>query len=223
MVGGVRLAYRVAGAVDAPPMVLLHGLGSDSSTWDEVIAALADSHRIYAPDLRGQGDSDRPGTYSFELMRDDILGFLDALDLTQVTLVGHSMGGTIALLFAEKYPDRLVRLIIEDSPPPFVGADPIPVPSRPDSPVPYDWPLAEAIIRQLNNPDPAWWDQTGTISVPTLIIAGGPDSHVPQDKVHEVAARIPESTLVTIRAGHQVHRNRPGAFIASVQEFLSIR
>lgn len=219
-VGGVRLAYRAVGALDAPPMVLLHGLGSDGSSWDEVAAALGDSYRVYAPDQRGHGASDRPGRYSFELMRDDVLGFLDALGLGRVTLVGHSMGGTVALLFAEAYPDRLERLVVEDSPPPFAGGDPIPLRSRPDGPLPFDWPVVEAIVGQLNDPDPAWWEKTGGIAVPTLMIAGGPDSHVPQDRVVEVAARIPECTLTTIAVGHQVHRDRPAEFIAAVREFL---
>jgi 3-oxoadipate enol-lactonase len=221
-VGGVRLAYRVVGVPGAPPMVLLHGLGSDGSAWEEVAAAFGDSHRVYTPDLRGHGVSDWPGTYSFELMRDDVLGFLDALDLGRVTLVGHSMGGTVALLFAEEYPHRLERLVIEDSPPPFVGGDRVPARSRPEGPLPFDWPVMEAIVGQLNDPDPAWWEKTSDIPVPTLVIAGGPDSHVPQARVVEVAARIPQCTLATIAVGHRIHRDRPSEFIATVREFLDI-
>ncbi|MGH3304717.1 MAG: alpha/beta fold hydrolase [Streptosporangiaceae bacterium] len=80
--------------------------------------------------------------------------------------------------------------------------------------------MIEAIVRQLNAPDPAWWDKTSEILAPTLIIAGGPDSHVPQDRIIQMAARIPDCCLVTIPTGHQIHRDRPAEFIATVRKFL---
>lgn len=221
-IGGLRLAYRATGAAAAPPMVLLHGLPSDGSTWDEVAVAFADTHRVYAPDLRGQGESEWPGEYSFELMVDDVLGFLDALGLSRVILVGHSVGGSLAMLFTESYPERVERLVIEDSPPPYVGVEPLPIPARPDGPLAYDWPIVPALLGQFNDPDPAWWDKTSEITVPTLVIAGGPASHVPQAKLIELARRIPRCKLVTVAAGHQIHRKRPAEFVAAVRRFLGV-
>jgi pimeloyl-ACP methyl ester carboxylesterase len=107
-------------------------------------------------------------------MRDDMLGFLDALGLDRVTLIGHLMGGAVALLFAEEHADRIERLVIEDNPAPFAGGDRVPVRPRPDNPLDFDWPRIAAIVGQLNSPDPAWWDRTSDIAVPTLVIAGGP-------------------------------------------------
>lgn len=104
-----------------------------------VVSDLAATYRVYAPDLRGQGQSDWPGEYSFELIRDDVLGLLDALELTGATLVGHSAGGTVACLVAQERPARLVRLVLEDSPPPWPGSRPVPIPPRPAEPLPYDW------------------------------------------------------------------------------------
>lgn len=69
----VDLAYRTFGRPDAAPLILLHGAGSPGHTWDAVAADLADTGRVYVPDLRGYGESPRPGVYSFELMRDDVL------------------------------------------------------------------------------------------------------------------------------------------------------
>jgi 3-oxoadipate enol-lactonase len=220
-VGGLRIAHLVLGDPDAPPMVLLHALGSNSSSWEKVATAFSDGYRVYAPDLRGHGASDWPGVYSFELLRDDVLGYLDTLGLDRVTLIGHSMGGSVAFLFAEEHPDRVERLVVEDTPPPFVGGDPTPVRPRPGGALPFDWAVIEAIVGQLNDPDPDWWDRASGIAAPTLIIAGGPDSHVPQDRIIEVAARIPDCKVVTIAAGHQVHRERPSEFIATAREFLS--
>jgi pimeloyl-ACP methyl ester carboxylesterase len=152
--GAVRLAYRVTGAATAPAMVVLHALGLGGSSWDETAGAFADSYRIYAPDLRGHGDSDRPAAYSFELMRDDVLAFLDALGLDRVVLVGHSMGGSVAFLLVEEHPERVDRLVIEDTPPPFVGAEPVRLRPRRSEPLPYDARVIEAIVGQLNDPDP---------------------------------------------------------------------
>ena len=201
-------------------MVLLHGLGSGAGSWDSVAGQLAGTHRVYALDMRGHGSSDWPGTYSFELMRDDVAAFLDALSLDRVVLIGHSMGGVVGLLLAESHGDRLTGLILEDTPIPFARATPVPVRQRPDGPVPFDWPVIEAIIGQLNAPDPAWPDMIPRIAVPTLIIAGGPASSIPQDWLSQVAALIPGCVLTTIPVGHRIHQNAPVEFLTAVSAFL---
>ncbi|WP_369679704.1 alpha/beta fold hydrolase [Streptomyces mirabilis] len=66
------------------------------STWDEIAGCLADRWCLYAPDLRGHGRNSRPGAYSVELMRDDVLGIMDVLGPDRVSLVGHSLGGVVA-------------------------------------------------------------------------------------------------------------------------------
>jgi len=217
-VGGVRLACRFAGASDAPPVVLLHALGDDSLSWEFVAAELSPFFRVVTLDFRGHGHSDRPGEYSFEVMCDDVLGLLDHLNLARSSVVGHSMGGTVAYLIAEAQPGRVDRLILEDTPPPFPES--WSTPSRPEDPLPFDWAVVPAIIAQLNDPDPAWWDRLGDITASTLIIAGGPDSHVPQEKLQEVSDLIPTCDLLTIPAGHQVHEERPDEFVAAVLAFL---
>jgi 3-oxoadipate enol-lactonase len=219
-VDGVRLVCHVSGAEDAPVLVLLHGLGDDGSTWDTAGAEFAPHLRVLAIDLRGHGESDWPGIYSFELMRDDVLGVLDQLRLDRVNLLGHSMGGTVAYLIAEKEPGRIDRLILEDTPPPWPWERE--VPERPDTPVPFDWAVFPAIFGQLNDPDPSWSDRLTEITAPTLIIAGGPDSHIPQDKLQDAAARLPQGTLQVIPAGHDVHTARPAEFTAAVLGFLRI-
>jgi 3-oxoadipate enol-lactonase len=217
-VGGLRLACSLCGAADAPPVVLLHALGDVGSTWDVVAAELGRYFRVVTVDFRGHGQSDRPGNYSFEVMRDDVLGLLDQLGLTRTSVVGHSMGGTVAYLIAEAQPDRVDRLILEDTPPPVVGSRINP--SRPEGPLSFDWAVVPALVRQLNDPDPAWWDRLTDITAPSLIIAGGPTSHVPQDMLEEVTNRIPTCTMLTIPAGHNVHEARPEDFTAAVLAFL---
>lgn len=199
-------------------MVLLHGLGEQGASWDEVRSAFDESFRVISIDLRGHGDSDYPGAYSIELMRDDVVGLLDELGLQRVTLVGHSMGALVAYLVAWENPSRIKRLVIEDAPPGFPRSRP--VPERPDVPVPFDWAVVPAIIEQTNTPDPTWWDRLADITAPTLLIGGGPDSHIPQDTLTEAAARIPSASVVTIPAGHHVHVGEPDEFSAAVLQFL---
>ena len=215
---GVRLVCHVSGAPDAPPTTSQVPASSPSPCSSTIGGEFARHFRVVAIDLRGHGLSDWPGTYSFELMRDDVLGVLDRLGVDRVNLLGHSMGGTVAYLIAEKEPGRIDRLILEDTPPPYPWGRT--APEKPDTPVPFDWPVLEAVYDQLNDPDPAWWERVSEISAPTLIIAGGPGSHIPQDKLGEAAARLPHGTLQVISAGHHVHTERPAEFTAAVLAFL---
>jgi len=221
-VNGVTLAYRVVGDPIGQPMVLLHGLGDDERDWHPVLAALASNYRVYVLDLRGHGRSSHPGRYSFELMRDDVVGFLDAAGVERCVLIGHSMGGTVAILLAEAAQHLLTHLVLEDVTAPRPGALKRPPLTPPDTPTPFDFAAVNAIRAQINDPDPAWWDGIEAVDVPTLII-GGADSTIPQYLLADTVARMPNASLVTIAAGHNVHRDRPTEFLAAVNGFLARR
>jgi pimeloyl-ACP methyl ester carboxylesterase len=216
--GGIHLAYEASGVPGAPPMVLLHGLGERGASWAPVIPRFAERFQVLALDLRGHGGSDWPGTYSLRIMRDDLLGFLDRLGLGPVTLVGHSMGGGVAYLAAMQQPGRVRRLIVEDAPPPFRRDRAIP--ARPAEPLDFDWAAVPAIVGEINMGDPAAWEGLAAITAPTLLIGGGPASHIPQDMLAAAAARIPRCDLVTIPAGHDVHTARPAEFASAVLGWL---
>jgi pimeloyl-ACP methyl ester carboxylesterase len=103
---GTTLAYVEAG--NGRPIVVLHGFCGSHSYWDEVMPLLATRGRVIAPDLRGHGESSAgEGVYAMEQLADDLAALLDELGLGQIDLIGHSLGGYIALAFAEKYPERL--------------------------------------------------------------------------------------------------------------------
>ncbi|GAA1183995.1 alpha/beta hydrolase [Streptomyces rhizosphaericus] len=217
-VRGIRLAYQVSGPQDAPPLVLVHALGENATDWEQVVPVLAHSRRVYALDMRGHGRSDWPGNYSLELMRADVLRFLDALGLGPVDLIGHSMGGVVAYLLAQDHPQRVSRLVLEDVSAPR-PREPN-TPARPDGDLTFDWEVVLAVRRQIDQPDPRWLEQLSQITAGTLVVAGGPHSHVSQDGVAELARRIPGGHMVTIPVGHLIHRAAPEAFTKVVAAFL---
>src|SRR3569833_562569 len=109
VVHGHRRAFVLAG--DGPPLLLLHGIGNNAQTWAGVIHKLAAEHTVLAPDLLGHGSSDKPrGDYSIAGYANGMRDLLSVLDLEQVTVVGHSLGGGIALQFAYQFPERCARL-----------------------------------------------------------------------------------------------------------------
>jgi 3-oxoadipate enol-lactonase len=219
--GPVQLAYRTWGPAGAPPLVLLHALGEQSPDWAPVARALASSWRVYAPDLRGHGASDWAGPYTIEQLATDLAALLDALELEQVALGGHSIGGPPAYLYAARYPGRVTRLVLEEPAPPW-PRDPR-VRARPEGPLPFDWG-ATALSNEFADPRASSWrDELRRIQAPALLIAGGPASHVDQGQFAGMAALIPDCELVTIPAGHLVHAARPAEFTAAVTTFLGTR
>ncbi|MFI7100578.1 alpha/beta fold hydrolase [Streptomyces sp. NPDC050161] len=221
-VGEVRLAYRVWGDEAAPPAVLLHCLGEDGEDWRGVVGRLAGTHRVYAPDQRGHGASDWPGEYGFARWRDDAIGFLEALGLERVVLIGHSLGAVAALLLASERPDLVARLVLEEAAPPLPADPPQDAPEPPPGPAFFDWRAKIAVVAERNAPDPLWWEALARITAPTLVIGGGPASHIPQHHLAAMATRIPDARLVTVPgAGHLVHEERPHEFLDVVGSFLS--
>ncbi len=218
-VGKVSVSYQLTGSPAGRPLVLLHGLGDSGPDWMPVLAELATHFQVFVLDLRGHGNSSRPGTYSFELMRDDVLGFLDAVGLTRVALVGHSMGAVVAVLVAQAAPDRVTQLVLEDATVPRPGDLYRPPLVAPDEPIPCDFAVVNAIRAQLTDPDPAWWEGTETVRQPTLIVDGA-SSDDRQALLAAAAARMPNARVVTITAGHYVHRDQPARFLEAVVPFL---
>ncbi|OLZ73547.1 alpha/beta hydrolase [Streptomyces sp. IMTB 2501] len=220
---GIRLACRTWGPVDAPPVLLLHCRGADGADWTAIaerLAAPPRPHRVYAPDLRGHGHSDWPGDYRAEAMSDDIHALLATLGHDSTDVVGHSLGGIVAYLLAQRHPGVVRRLVLEDVCAPVPLDPPRPPAERPAGELPFDWAMVRGTDSQRNAPDPVWWDHMDRITMPTLVIGGGPTSLIPQDQVAQLAALIPGAALVTLDAGHLVHESRPAEFLGLVREFL---
>ncbi|WP_243057194.1 alpha/beta fold hydrolase [Nocardioides sp. SR21] len=214
----IELEVRASGPEDGPPLVLLHALGEGATDWDRIAPAFAEHWRVVAVDLRGHGASDHPGSYSLELMRDDVLALLDALGLASIDLVGHSLGGFVAHLVAQHSPERVARLVLEDVTAPLPRS--VAPPERPAGELGFDWDMVLAVRRQIDDPDPAWLDGLGRITADTLVVYGGALSPMPRERVEEIVRRIPSARMVTIEAGHLVHAAEPEQFTSVVLDFL---
>lgn len=152
-------------------------------------------------------------------MTQDLISLLDLeFGDGQVDLVGHSLGELIACAAAATRPDLVHRLVLED-----VGllspraADP---PSRPDGALPFDWQVVEQVRPEIDDFDPRWADVVAAIRAPTLVIAGGTLSHIPQHQVVDLSRRLRDGRMVTVKAGHLVHATEPEAFIRHLVDFL---
>jgi pimeloyl-ACP methyl ester carboxylesterase len=205
------------GPDDGPPVVLLHALGSSKDTWTKFTAKLR-RHTI-ALDLPGHGASPHTGDYTFTAMADAVLA---AIDHDRFDLVGHSLGGAVAMHLAMRDPDRVRRMVVEDiAPPPHEPVTDYEVPAEPPQPVDFDWAVVHAIKRLIRTPDPSWWAALDKITADTLWLAGGPTSHIDQDRLRDAAARMPSATVVEIPVGHRIHSEAPDEFAAVAGPFLT--
>lgn len=108
---GYRRAFRIAGS--GPVLLLIHGIGDNSTTWTPVHSRLARRFTVIAPDLLGHGLSDKPrADYSVAAYANGMRDLLSVLDVDKVTVVGHSLGGGVAMQFAYQFPQLLERLIL---------------------------------------------------------------------------------------------------------------
>jgi pimeloyl-ACP methyl ester carboxylesterase len=111
---GHRLHYRIGGR--GPLLVLVHGITNSSASWEPVLATLGQRFTVIAPDLLGHGDSAKPrGDYSLGANASLLRDFMLALGHERATIVGHSLGGGIAMQFAYQFPDRIERLVLVSS------------------------------------------------------------------------------------------------------------
>ncbi len=114
VVHGHLRSYVRAGS--GPPILLIHGIGDSNRTWTEVVPLLARTHTVIAPDLLGHGLSDKPrADYSIGGFANGMRDLMTLLGYERFTLVGHSLGGGVAMQFAYQYPERVERLVLVSS------------------------------------------------------------------------------------------------------------
>jgi pimeloyl-ACP methyl ester carboxylesterase len=113
---GYKRAFRTAGSDASSALLLIHGIGDNSSTWLPIMPKLASRHLVIAPDLLGHGLSDKPrADYSIGGFANGMRDLLAVLGIDRVTLVGHSLGGGVAFQFAYQYPEYVERVVLVGS------------------------------------------------------------------------------------------------------------
>lgn len=108
----MKLYHRELGS--GQPLMILHGLFGFSDNWQTHAKKLAEYYRVILVDLRNHGHSDWDNEFSYEIMADDVKELVDDLQLSELILVGHSMGGKVAINFAQKHEELLEKLVIVD-------------------------------------------------------------------------------------------------------------
>ncbi|SEK85717.1 alpha/beta fold hydrolase [Rhodococcus maanshanensis] len=235
----VELSFRDSGGDDPVPVILVHGMGGDSHTWDRFARTLVGrGRRVIALDLRGHGRSAHAPSYLFAQFGADLLHLCDHLLLERVDLVGHSLGGHTASLVAQARPDLVRRLVLEEAPLPLRTGEtlgrlssrlPTPVElwhavtgviRHPRAVLTFDRSMTRSALAQFREPNPVWWQNLSDIAAPTLVISGGPGGMVDPDRLAAATAAIPRCQAITIKVGHSVHRDRPNQFEAAVTAFL---
>ncbi|MBP7143118.1 MAG: alpha/beta fold hydrolase [Opitutaceae bacterium] len=110
----ISLSHRDFGTAGYPPLVLLHGLLGSSRNWQTVGRDLATRFQVRAVDLRNHGASPHADDCGFDAMKEDVLAWLDREGIARTPLLGHSLGGKVAMLLACRNPDRVEQLLIVD-------------------------------------------------------------------------------------------------------------
>ncbi|MBC7921045.1 MAG: alpha/beta hydrolase [Ferruginibacter sp.] len=224
---GVSLHVEARGTGETT-LVLLHYFGGSSQSWSAFTDHLSDRYRCVAPDLRGFGDSSAPQVFTVDAMADDVAALIRYLGLARYVLIGHSMGGKVALALAARNPVGLASLVLLAPSPPT--PEPIPEESRRRliasygqreailenarqiTSQPLDEPALEQLVRDHRRTSPeAWlaWLEKGSyediaarvaqINVPTLVMVGEGDPVLPRAvQQREVVDRLPNARLIVV-------------------------
>ena len=229
--------YWTGGAEKGKTLVLLHGVNDQAGTWAQVVPLLKNDYRLIIPDLAGHGESEpKSGPISYDVILQRLQTILDRESTGKATLAGNSMGGWIAMLYALQHPDKVERLVLEDSSGMAWDMTGVPL-------APKNREEAAAMMRAVHGPDMKTSDELldailarkdpplsrfaltdvvqhfvdarlGQFKVQVLLIWGHDDAILPLAYAKKLNERIPGSTLTIIEgAAHIPHRQQPARFV----------
>ena len=244
---GIYSFHRELASAQYPPLVLIHGAGGSHLSWPSQVRRL-NNHEVYALDLPGHGKSTGPGQQRISTYADEVVKWMGAIDLHRAFIVGHSMGGAIALTMARKQPALIAGLALIGT-----GAR---LPVDPEilenttNPTTYPTAVRKIILGSFH---PATSESMTTlvekrllqergsvlhgdlkacegfdlsqgleaIRMPTLVICGGDDRMVPLRNSQVLVNKIPQAALEVIEdSGHMVMLEKPERVATTIQEFL---
>ncbi len=244
-----QLRVRDEGESKRPPLVCVHGAGSSSVVWMDVVRRLSPQRRVVAPDLPGHGQSDRwhpPDDVTIAMYRDAVGTVCAQLKIERAVLIGHSMGALVALAAAAAWPERVAGLILVG------GGLKLPVapeifvrltgdfprfgkwfsrlawsPSTPLDVVERWGAVAFTADQEITTADFRAVDRfdgaplAPKVRTPTLVLGGADDLMTPPRLSHELAGAIPGARAVIVPdAGHMLMLEAPERFFTEVESFL---
>ncbi len=242
------IAYREAG--EGPALLLLHGIGGNSRTWEEQYRVFAGSRHVIGWDAPGFGGSDPAPEQTADCWADEAMGLLDRLGVTTAVLLGHSMGGIIAPRVAFRHPGRIEKLVLSGTRAGFVGAlgfeerqrefDTLTSEERGRTraavmAAPGARPevlarlagIAGEVSREAFAGGVAVLNGTDnrailqSLSIPALVLCGMDDGIAPPDRGEEIAALLPDVRMTCFEgAGHAAYVETPDEYNARLAEFL---
>lgn len=237
----INMYYKVVGS--RTPLILLHGGGSDSDSWNNQFYAFARQYRVVAPDSRAQGrTSDGDGPLTYHVMAEDTLKLMDYLAIDSAYLVGWSDGGVIGIDLAIHHPERVKALVAHGAHIRPDGLTDAFTEWIRDPQTSADWVKeGESLYRQrFPDTDPAYmlviaeklttmWltepkftaDELASIKAPTLILDGQREEIIRAGHAKEITDAIPGAKLILIPgAGHGAPATNPDDFNKIVLDFL---
>lgn len=224
-VGETNIHYLVGG--EGPLLVLLHGIGSDAqSEWGRNLEVLAHNFRIYAPDLAGFGKSDKPQIdYNQRFLKDFLAEFVELLGLERINLIGHSLGGGIALAFAFDNPEKVERLVLVDSS--GLSAK-MGLPGKLLMPLLWFYaklagnhPFASIVESRDGEAWEIFMDRLPELKMPTLLLWGEWDGYIPVEVAYQAHERLSNSRIYVFeKCWHAPQRARAEEFNSLVLDFL---
>ena len=248
-IGDRNVRVRDEGESKRPPLVCVHGAGSSSVVWMDVVRRLSPQRRVVAPDLPGHGQSDRwhpPDDVTVAMYRDAVGTVCAQLKIEKAVLMGHSMGALVALDAAAAWPERVAGLILVNgglrlpvAPEVFVKltgdftrfgkwlSRVVWSPSTPLDVVERWGTVAFTADQEITLADfraVERFDGTGLASrvrAPTLVLGGADDLMTPPKLTTELAAAIPGARAVVVPdAAHMLMQEQPERFFAELESFL---
>ena len=210
------------------PLILLHGNGENCDYFVGQTDVFAQHYHVYALDTRGHGKTPRgDAPFTIRQFADDLLAFMDAHDIDKAHILGFSDGGNIAMIFAMKYPDRVLRLILNGANLDAKGVKPsIQIPIE----IGYRFAKvfakkseearkhAELLGLMVNDPN-VRPEELAAIKAKTLVIAGTKDM-IKESQTRLIARSILDAKLVILEGNHFIANKCPEAFNRAVLSFL---
>ncbi len=223
----IELYYVEKG--EGEPFIMLHGNGEDSSVFEKEMAYFSKKYRVIAIDTRGHGQSPMgEGDFSLYQFADDLKNFMDEKEIEKANILGFSDGGNIALIFASKYPERVIKLIAN-------GAN-----SKPSgmkfvthaairmnyilysifSAFSKKYIYKKMLMKLMLDEPHITSEELGNISAPTLILVGTNDL-IREKESHYLQKAIPNSEISFVLGNHFIVKNNVKDYIYSVEHFLN--